>query len=732
MKIKHLFIALLGIVLTSSFLPASAADTLSGPVTLEDIVSGKYRSKGAGEMISMNDHSSYAVAQGENILRYDLKSGKVIDTLFCGSKARENQIESIDGFCFNAQESRILIWNNKKPVYRRSFLADYYVYDCRHNILDKLSENGAMRDASFSPNGRMVAFVRDNNIFIKKLDFKSEVAVTNDGEFNAIINGAADWLYEEEFCTTRMYEWTANSDYLVYARFDERKVREYGFDLYYCSQPPYKDYQYYPGQLRFKYPYAGEQNSKISLRAYHVVNRSTQKLKIETDTTDYIPYLYRMGQSNMMAVAVLNRNQNQFKLYSINVKSNINHLLLNENAENYIDPDNLMAIEFSSKDFTYLSEKSGYRQLYLYNTNGTLKKQLTSGKQDLTAYYGRDTLNQYFYYQSIDGKPYRKAIYRCDAKGRQSKISTGEGTHRADFSSDFRYFVDSYSNVSTPTVHTLRQADGKSVRIIEDNSALKEKLASIPHAEKEFFETPAADGTTLYGWMIKPRDFDANRQYPLLLVQYSGPDSQNALDEYDFDWEYFLAQEGYIVASVDGRGTGARGRDFRQQTYMHLGIMETEDQTEVARALGTRPYIDASRIGIWGWCYGGYVTLLALTQTTPIFKAGIAIAPVTDYRYYNTAYTERFMRRPQENPDGYDQGSALLRADRLQGNLLLVHGLADDNVHPNQSMEFIDALVRSGKQFEMQLYPNRNHSILGTTYRSHLYNRWWIFLQNNL
>ncbi len=450
------------------------------------------------------------------------------------------------------------------------------------------------------------------------------------------------------------------------------------------------------------------------------------------DTTDYIPYLIPTCQANQMAVATFNRNQNVFNLYYVNPKSCTSKLLLTETNERYVDPQLIPYIEFTSKDFTYVSEKDGWRHLYLYSLNGLQKAQITKGENELLGYYGRDTINNLFYYRCVDDMPYRSAIFRSDAKGKSTRISQGTGTHRASFNSSFTYFIDSYSNVSTPTVHTLCKADGKPIRILQDNAGLKQLLQQTPHSEKEWLETPAADGTPLYGWIIKPSDFDEHKQYPLLLLQYSGPDNSIARDEYDFDWEYFLAQEGYIVVKVDGRGTGCRGANFRKQTYCHLGEMESADQTEVARALGTRPYIDASRIGIWGWSYGGFMTLMCMMQPTPVFKAGISVAPVTDYRYYNTAYTERFMRQPQENPDGYAFTDLTKKVENLQGNLLLVHGLADDNVHVNQSMELIDALVRAGKQFDMQLYPNRNHSILGSVYRTHLYNRWWKFLQDNL
>ncbi len=732
-KLSVLILCLLAIS-TVSAAEIAESESAESAITLEAIAQGQFRAQSVGQMSSMPDGDSYAQLSddGKLILRYDYRSGQLLDTLFNADRTRESKMGRTEGFRLNAQGTKMLLWNNRHAIYRRSFLADYYVYDCRHGILKPLSENGQQRDAQFSPDGHMVAFGRDNNLFIKKLDYWTEVAVTTDGKTNEIINGVSDWLYEEEFSTTRLFEWTSDSRYLCYVRLDESKVPEYSFQRYYASDKAFKDNEIYPGEYRYKYPSAGQPNSRASLLAYQVIDRSTRRLDLGLDSEDYIPVLRHTCRTNEMAVMVLNRWQNEFKMYFVNPKSTLSKLVLTERNNAYVDYENLQSVQFTSKDFTYVSEKDGFRHLYLYNLNGTLKARLTEGEQELLSYYGRDTLNGWFYYQRVDEVPYRQAICRCNAKGKSFKLSSEPGSHRAQFNSSFTYYVDNWSDVNTPNVHTLCRADGKPVRTLEDNASLRRKLAGTPHAEKSFFETPAADGTPLYGWMVRPRDFDENRQYPLLLVQYSGPDSQEAIDEYSFDWEYFLAEQGYVVACVDGRGTAARGERFRKQTYLNLGQMESADQCEVAKALGSRSYIDASRIGIWGWSYGGFITLMSLTQPTPVFKAGIAIAPVTDFRYYDSAYTERFMRRPQENPDGYESASVIAKASQLQGNLLLIHGLADDNVRTNQSMELIDALVRAGKPFDLMLYPNKNHSILGVTYRTDLYRRWWAFLQEKL
>lgn len=725
----------LSIILLSLFCLPLAAQTVQGP-SLDEVVEGKYAAKRMPDWQSMKDGQSYVTLSddGRQLQRYDYKSGKLLETVIDLEKTRGEKMERIEGYCFNPQENKLLLWQHASPIYRRSFTADYYVYDRLHNSLEKLSDQGAQRDATFSPDGRMVAFARDNNLYIKKLDFKTEVAVTTDGEKNKIINGTADWLYEEEFSVTRMYQWTADSRYLCFVRFDESQVREYSFSQYYCGNPDLDSCRYYPGEVRFKYPRAGERNARVSLHAYQVQYRQVTRLPLSLESDDYLPRLYCTRQANQLAVAVMNRLQNELKIYLVNPKSQLNKLLMSERSESYVDPSYLDAVQFTAKDFTFVSERDGYRHLYLYRLNGTLAGQITRGQDELVSYYGRDTLKNVFYWQGVDGRSWQHSVFRTDTKGKTQRLGQGGGYSSARFNSTYTCFAEDWSTADRPDLCTLRDAtNGKQIRVIEDNAALVEGLKQWPHSQKEFFQTTAADGQTpLYGWMMKPQGFDPSKKYPVLLLQYSGPDSQQALDRYKFDWEYFLTENGYAVVCVDGRGTGGRGEAFRKCTYMNLGELECADQRQVALNLSQEPWVDADRIGIWGWSYGGFVSLLALTQSTPVFKAGIAVAPVTDYRYYNTAYTERFMRRPQENAAGYDRGSALLHADRLNGRLLLVHGLADDNVHVNQSMELIDELVRAGKQFDMQLYPGRNHSILGQPYRKHLYHRWWRFLQENL
>lgn len=715
--------------------------TLSGPskkntsIEIDSIVSGTYRAKKPAGLCTTKDgkNTIRLSSDGKCLLRYDLKTGQLKDTLLNVEKTRGVRIEKMEGFVFNRQENKILLWNASQAIYRRSFMADYFVYDCMHNVLDSLSGKGKQRDASFSPDGRMVAFARDNNLYIKKLDFKTEVAVTKDGKYNEIINGTADWAYEEEFSITKMYEWSVDSRYLCFVKFDEREVGEYTFLRYACSHPEYPENKYRPQSVRFKYPRSGEAVSQVSVYAYQVQYRTLTQLRIPLEKDSYIPRLRWTTQADALAVMSMNRSQNEFKMYYVNPKSNLSKLVLTERSQTYYDPSYLDAIQFTERYFTFVSERDGYRHLYLYRPDGRLLKQLTSGNGELIRYYGADTLKNLFYYQSVGRLPYYYEVCRSDSKGKKHVLSVKEGVNEAVFDSQCAYALIACSTTESPAEwHLYETSSFKKLRTWEDNAALKAKLATMTLPKKEFFEIKAADGSKLYAWMMKPSHFDASKKYPLVMLQYSGPDSQNVLDRFDMGWEYALAEKGYIAFSVDCRGTGGRGEAFRKMTYGKIGKYETEDQIATARELATLPYVDASRIAIWGWSYGGYITLLSMMQPDEIFKAGIAVAPVCDYRYYDAPYTERFMRTPQENAEGYDENSPLLRAKDLKGRLLLVHGLADDNVHVHQSMELADALIQNGIQFEMQLYPNRNHSILGVSNRLHLYKRFMDFIERNL
>lgn len=701
------------------------------PVSLDSIISGAYKPEVIPEFRSMVDSKFYTCIdeKGKKLESHDYLTGKIKETILDLDDVKGSSLKKITGYTFNPAETKILVWEEKRPVYRRSYLTEYYVFDRKRNLLEPLSEKNGQRNAGFSPDGRSIAFVCGNDLFIKRLDFGTEIAVTTDGATDSIRNGVTDWVYEEEFGVTCAYSWAPDSKSIAYLKFDERAIPEYKFMLFGANRKGKNNPVFYPGMYNYKYPSAGENNSKVSVHVFQLQTRSTKKMNLPEGQFEYIPRLRFTCFDNQLAVMTLNREQNVFKMYFVNPKSAISTLVLTDQNNTYVDPA-YDAIQFSTKYFTYLSEKDGYRHLYLYGPKGGLRKQLTTGKYDVINFLGCDTIRNRFFYQSDEESPLKRAVYQVDMNGKKTKLSTRQGLCKAIFNSDYSLFVQTASDINTPPVTSLCNLAGKELRVISDNNALKNELSNI--GKKEFFNVPAADGQKLNGWMLKPGNFDPSRKYPVLQVQYSGPDAQAVLDEFDIDWEYYLSEKGFIVVCVDGRGTGGRGADFRRTTYSKIGIVETEDQIAVANWLGKQSYVDGNRIGIWGWSYGGFMTLMAMTDKKNPFKAGIAVAPVCDYRYYNTVYAERYMRTPASNKEGYDASSPLLRASNLTGNLLLIHGMADDNVRSNQSMDMAEALIKAGIQFDMQVYPTSNHSILGKTYRQHLYRKMADFLIKNL
>lgn len=695
-------------------------------VSLDSIVSGVYR-PAVSEFTPMTDPKYYTSVSGnkKKINKYEYATGKLVQTILDLDNVKESPVKEISGYVFSPIGNRILVWENTKPIYRHSFLTEYYVFDIKRNMLEPLSGKGLQRDARFSPDGRSIAFINNNNIFIKRLDYGSELTVTKDGATDTISNGATDWVYEEEFGTTYAYDWAPDGQSLAYLKFDERSIPEYSFTVFGENRNGSKPV-YYPGGYSYRYPAAGEQNSKVSLYVYQLNTRSSRKINLPSGF-EYIPRIRFACRTNQLAVMTLNRAQDMFKMYFVNPKSGIANLVLSDHDDRYVEPE-YDAIHFSTKYFTYLSDKDGYRHLYIYGPNGGLIKKLTSGKYDVIQFLGCDTVKNKFYYISDEESPLKRAVYEADMKGDRVKVSTRPGCCKATFNSNYSMFVQTSSEINEPPATVLCNVSGKELRVISENSNLKQIITD----KKTFITVPASDGQKLNGWMLKPDNFDPSKKYPVLQVQYSGPDAQAALDEFKVDWEYYLAENGIIVVCVDGRGTGGRGADFRRSAFMKLGVVESEDQIAVANWLGSQPYVDKNRIGIWGWSYGGFITLVSMTDKNNPFKAGIAVAPVCDYRYYNTIYTERYMKTPAENKEGYDAGSPILRAKDLSGKLLLIHGMADDNVRVNQSMDFVEALISSGKQFDMQVYPTSNHSILGVKYRLHLYRRMADFIIGNL
>ena len=703
---------------------------------LFDILDGKYRSNLPSGFRSMNDGVHYSKKVNNNaIVRYNYQSGVFVDTIFSVYQLKNSPIKSFDGYEFSPNESKVLVYNNVKQRYRRTLTADYYVVDVKRKEIVPLSEEGGAQEAPlFSPDSRYIAFARGNNLFMKKLDFNTEIAITKDGEIGKILNGLPDWVYEEEFEATRLFNWSPDSKLLAYVKLNETVIPEFSFQIFSATTDANRPVLY-PCMMKFKYPKAGEVNSKATVCVYDDFNKTTKFAKlIGVDDDFYVPRLMWSNNPEQLMVFVLNRNQNRLDMLSVNPKSTISKLVFRQEDKYYVDYGNIDFLKFSSDNqfFYTVTENDGYRHIWQYNINGNPVKQITKGQWDVTDFYGFDEKSKTVYYQSSETSPTQRDIYMIDVKGKKTRLSNTNGIHSASFSHGLNYFVHTSSSAVAPHTVVLRDRKGKMIREIESNNALREKWSNLKLPAKEFFTFQTSENIKLHGWMLKPVDFDASRKYPVLQVQYSGPDSQQALNQWSIGWEYYLASKGYLVVCVDGRGTGARGSEFRKSTYMQLGILETRDQVETAKYLAQQTYVDKNRIGIWGWSYGGSMTLWSMSTGEKIFKAGISVAPVTDWRLYNTAYTERFMRRPQENFDGYQKTSAIEMASKLEGRLLLIHGTADDNVHYQNSLLYAERLVEEGKQFEMQIYTDKNHSILGKQTRRHLYTRMSEFLFNNL
>ncbi|NPA37024.1 MAG: S9 family peptidase [Chlorobi bacterium] len=705
-------------------------------ISFDDIFRNySFFSKGVNGLKSMNDGLHYTTLEnGSRIVKYEYATGKETGTIVDLEELKECPIESIQGYEFNNGETMVLVYTNRKGIYRHSFTADYYVIDIARKEISELMEGGGQMVASFSPDGDKVAFVKNNNIYLKKLRFNTVSAITKDGKKNKILNGIPDWVYEEEFSFNKAYEWSPDSKEIAYIKFDESKVKEYSFPLYEASHPKMTEYSLYPGQYKYKYPKAGEDNSAVSVHVFNVKNRTTKKMDTGNETDIYIPRIRWAMQPERLGIIKLNRHQNQLDLIVANTASTVCRTVFTDRNEYYVDESVLDNLQFTAdgKYFIYVGEMDGWNHIYLYTMAGKKVAQVTKGNWDVTDFYGYEPKKKMFYYQSAETSPLRRNVYSISVDGKKKKRLTPEnGTNSASFSKGFKYFINSFSNTTTPKVVALYKNDGKQIRVLEDNAKLKERVKQYRISPKEFFTFKTSEGTELNGWMVKPLDFDPSKKYPVLITQYSGPNSQTVRDSWNVGWEQLLAEKGYVVVSVDPRGTGARGEEFRKCTYMKLGKYESDDMIEAAKYLGSLDYVDASRIGIYGWSFGGFMSALCLSKSD-VFKIGIAVAPVTNWRYYDTVYTERYMRKPQENPKGYDENSPLDLAENLHGRLFLIHGTADDNVHFQNSAEYIDRLVQAGKQFDLFVYPNRNHSIYGGNTRAHLFRMKLDFIFSNL
>ena len=718
-----------------TMLGATAAEQLD----IRKITNGTYSAHGVGGMRSMNDGEHYMMIGGGGtcLVRYAFNTGEVVDTLFAVDNTRGCDFKYFDGYIMSPAEDRILIQTKTNYIYRRSFTAEYYIYDVKNRKMVPLSTGGPQQVPSFSPDGKMIAFVRNNNIHLVKLMFNnSESQVTTDGKFNEVLNGIPDWVYEEEFTMNKCYEFSADSKMIAYVKSVESHVPSFSFAMYKGMAPSYMDNALYPGAYTYKYPLPGVDNSKVSVHTFDIKSMVTRKIDLQIDEEDYIPRIHFTSDPEKLAIVTLNRHQNRMDMYMANPRSTVCKLVLREESPTYINEPTYQDIRFHEGGFILQSQRSNYNHLYLYNLNGQLIRQLTDGDYEVTNFYGWNAQTGDLYYQSNEPSPLRRAIYHINKKGKKTRLTPETGTSDATFSKNLHNFVHTHSDINTPNVITIENVKGKVLKTLVDNKALAEKLNQPGMPTKEFFQFPTSNGTMLNGWMVKPSEMSG--KYPVIMYQYSGPGSQEVLDSWRSGfyggllWESFLAQQGYIVVCVDGRGTGSRGAEFKNCTYLELGLRESADQVETAKYLATLPYVDGSRIGIWGWSFGGYNTLMSMSSGEPVFKAGIAVAPPTDWRFYDSVYTERFMRTPQENGENYVKTSPISRAKNLNGSLLLMHGMADDNVHVRNSIEYSEALVQADKQFDMFYYANRNHSIYGGNTRYYIFTKMFRFWEEKL
>lgn len=679
----------------------------------------------------MNDGRHYTRKQKNVIKKYDLTTGGFVEDILDGKSLPQDKTGEdfvISSYSFNADESKIMIRNNVESIYRRSFKADYYIYDRQTKELKSVFDKGQISYATLSPDDSQVAFVYENNLYVKNLKDDRITQITKDGKHNHIINGAADWVYEEEFSFAKAFFWSPDSRKIAYIRFDESEVKEFTMQLY-------KD-EMYPENVTFKYPKVGEDNAKVSAHIYHINDSKCVEAQMGDMNDMYIPRLKWTQDAEVLCAFKMNRHQNHLELLLVNAQSGRSNLLLGEKNNFYIDiHDNLTFLD-NGREFIWTSEKDGYNHIYLYGMNGKQKAAITKGDYDVTNFYGVDQKNKKIYYQAADKSPMERSIYEVDYKGRNKRaISNKSGTSSAQFSSTFDYYTLTHSTINTPATYDVYNRKGKLVRALEDNKNLKSLMSEYGAVDAKFFDFTTSENIKLNGWMMQPRNMQKGRKYPVLVTQYSGPNSQQVTDSWkgnNYWWYQHLTQQGFIVVCVDPRGTGARGEQFRKQTYLELGKYETMDMIETAKWLKQQPNVDGSNIGIFGWSYGGYMSSLAILKGNDVFKAAIAVAPVTSWKWYDTVYTERYMRTLAENESGYKDNSPIYFADRLKGDYLLVHGGADDNVHFQHAAEMSRALIEANKQYDTYYYPNRNHGIYGDNARIHLFTKMTNFLKESL
>lgn len=713
------------------FLLISSSLVAQDKLTLAHIWSGVFRTQDMQELQAMQNTNQYTVLEYKRSTRafeidlYDFKTLNKVSTIF--STRNFPKVSSIDTYSFDKDENQLLMATNSESIYRHSFVADFFIYDRQTNTIKAVSDK-KIQEPVFSPDGKSLVYVFENNIYSYDIASGSETQITTDGKKNQRINGITDWVYEEEFAFVRAFDISKNGSYLAYIKFDETQVPEFSMDIYGTGL--------YPTQQVFKYPKAGEKNSEVSLYIYDFTSKSTQKINLGDYADFYIPRIKWTNIDEQLSVQVINRHQNHLDLHLVNAKDASTKIILTEKDDSYVDvTDDLTFLEDNS--FIWTSEKDGYNHIYHYNANGKLKNQVTKGNWEVTKYYGYNPKSKTVFYQSVENGSINRDVYSIGLNGKNNlRLSSQTGTNTATFSPDYSLFVNAFSSTTEPTKYTLNEVkSGKEIKTIVENTALKNRLQPFDLPQKEFFELTTEKGHVLNTWMIKPKNFDPSKKYPVLMHQYSGPGSQqvknswNSIDDY---FHFLLSQEGYIIVCVDGRGTGYKGAAFKKVTYKELGKYEVEDQIDAAKAIGNYPYIDKNRIGIWGWSYGGFMSSNCILKANDVFSLAIAVAPVTSWRFYDTIYTERYMQTPQENPSGYDQNSPLFFADQLKGDYLIIHGSSDDNVHVQNTMLMVDALIQKNKQFEWAIYPDKNHGIYGGATRLQLYTKIKNFITEKL
>lgn len=718
-------------VLCATLLFAASAMLAGERLDLKAVAGGDFAGEALTRVEPMADGETYAQISkdGKQVVKYSFKTGKQVGVIFDANVVRGANIGSIDGYVMSPDGRRMLIQTHTKRIYRRSFTAEYYIYTLGNSSVVPLSDGGPQQTPIFSPDGNQIAFVRDNNIFLVKLLYdNAESQVTKDGKRNEVINGIPDWVNEEEFATNSSMVFTADSKQICWIRYDESAVKEYSMQMFKGSNPSMDEYADYPGFYSYKYPMAGGENSKVAVYSYDIKSRQTRKMQLPLDADGYIPRIKMTSDPTKVAIFTLNRHQDNLSIYMANPLSTVCQLVIQDKVDKYFKEEAMANIKITDRHILMPSDRDGYMHLYLYTLGGQLKRRVTRGNYEVTDVYGYDEATGDVYYAANELGPQDRQVYVAHQNGKTERLTAREGYNSATFSAGYKYFINTWSDINTPVVYTLNNNSGKVLSTLVDNKGLKEKLAAYDLGTRELFSFTTSEGVKLNGWMVKPAGFDASRRYPVIMYQYGGPGNQQVLNSWNIGMcgqgallEQYMAQQGYIVVCVDGRGTGGRGAEFEKCTYLRLGELEAKDQVETALWLGSQPYVDKNRIGIWGWSYGGWNTLMSMSEGRPVFRAGVAVAPPTSWRYYDTVYSERYMRTPKENPSGYDEVNPMARVDKLSGALLICHGLADDNVHFQNTAEYTEALVQADKDFKENIYTNRNHSIYGGNTRNHLF-----------